>query len=96
MILYKKIWLFPNEKTGLPYVDPRKWLFRICEAAEVRKLGYYAIRRYVASILDDKYKASRKSIQKLLRHKKESTTERYLYQIHSDLKNMAGLVVPKE
>jgi integrase len=77
-------------------LDPRKWLTRICEAAEVRKLGYHALRRYVASILDDKYKASRKSIQKLLRHKKESTTERYLYQIHSDLKSMAGLAVPKE
>jgi integrase len=63
---------------------------------KVRKLGYHALRKYVASILDDKYKASRKSIQKLLRHKKESTTERYLYQIHSDLKSMAGLAVPKK
>ena len=80
----------------MPYVDPRKWLFRICESAEERKLGYHALRRYVASILDDKYKASRKSIQKLLRHKKESTTERYLYQIHSDLKSMAGLAVPRK
>jgi integrase len=80
----------------MPYVDPRKWLTRVCEAAKVRKLGYHALKRYVASILDDKYKASRKSIQKLLRHKKESPTERYLYQIHSDLKSMAGLAVPKE
>jgi len=43
-----------------------------------------------------KYKQSRKSIQKLLRHKKESTTERYLHQIHSDLKDIAGMAVPKE
>ena len=55
-----------------------------------------AFRRYVASILDDKHKASRKSIQKLLRHKKESTTERYLYRIYSDLKDMAGMGVPAE
>jgi hypothetical protein len=30
-----------------------------------------------------------------LRHKKESTTERYLYQIHSDLQDMAGMGVPE-
>jgi len=92
----ESVWLLPNSKTGKPYVDPRKWLSRICDRAEVRRLGFHSIRRYVASILDDKHKASRKSIQKLLRHKKESTTERYLYQIHSDLKDMAGIGVPEE
>ena len=92
----KSIWLFPNPRTGKPYVDPRKWLSRLCKRAEVRNLGFHAFRRYVASILDDKHKASRKSIQKLLRHKKESTTEKYLYQIHSDLKDMAGMGVPEE
>jgi integrase len=91
----KNIWLFPNSRTGKPYVDPRKWLSRLCKRAEVRNLGFHAFRRYVASILDDKHKASRKSIQKLLRHKKEATTERYLYQIHSDLKDMAGMGVPE-
>jgi integrase len=92
----KSVWLFPNPATGKPYVDPRKWLSRLCKRAEVRNLGFHAFRRYVASILDDKHKASRKSIQKLLRHKKESTTEKYLYQIHSDLKDMAGMGVPEE
>jgi len=62
----------------------------------VRNLGFHAFRRYVASILGDKHKASRKSIQKLLRHKKEATTERYLYQIHSDLKDMVGMGVPED
>jgi integrase len=94
--LKKSIWLFPNPTTGKPYVDPRKWLSRLCTRAEVRNLGFHAFRRYVASILDDKHKASRKSIQKLLRHKKESTTERYLYKIHSDLKDMAGMGVPED
>ena len=85
-----------NPRTGLPYIDPRKWYFRLCDRAGVRKIGFHAFRRYVASILDDKYKQSRKSIQKLLRHKKESTTERYLHQIHSDLKDMAGMAVPEK
>jgi len=94
--LKKSVWLVPNPKTEKPYVDPRKWLFRICDRAGVRRLGYHAFRRYVASIFDDKHKASRKSIQKLLRHKKESTTEKYLYQIHSDLKDIAGQGVPEQ
>ncbi len=94
--LKKSVWLIPNKRTGKPYVDPRKWLYNICDRAKVRQIGFHAFRRYVASILDDKYKSSRKSIQNLLRHKKESTTERYLYQIHSDLRDMAGKAVPEE
>jgi len=30
-----------------------------------------------------------------LRHKKESTTERYLQMIHTDLSDLAGLARPK-
>ncbi|UCG07495.1 MAG: hypothetical protein JSV83_02240, partial [Desulfobacterales bacterium] len=48
-----------------------------------------------ASILDDKHKVSKKAIQRLLRHKKESTTERYLQMIHSDMADYAGLARPK-
>ena len=44
--LKESIWLFPNEKTDMPYVDPRKWFARICDAAEVRKLGYHAIVKF--------------------------------------------------
>lgn len=88
--------VFPSPRTGQPYVDPRKWYFRLCDRSGIRRIGFHAFRRYVASILDDKYKQSRKLIQKLLRHKKESTTERYLHQIHTDLKNVAGLAMPEE
>jgi len=89
------VWVFPNQRTGKPYVDPRKWFKNWCEKAGVRVIGFHALRRYVASILDDKHKVSKKAIQRLLRHKKESTTERYLQMIHSDLAVYAGLARPE-
>ena len=87
-------WVFVNERTKKPYVDPRKWFKNLCDKAQVRNHGFHALRRYVASILDDKHKISKKAIQNLLRHKKESTTERYLHMIHSDLKDYVGLAIP--
>jgi len=94
-LLKESVWVFPNWRTGKPYIDPRKWYFRLCDRAGVRRIGFHAFRRYVASILDDKYKQSRKSIQRLLRHKRESTTDGYLHQIHSDLRDVAGMAVPE-
>ena len=94
--LKESIWVFPNIKTGEPYVDPRKWLDRICTRAKTRNLGFHALRRYVASILLDKHKQSRKAIQKLLRHKRELTTERYISQIHTDLESITGLAMPEK
>jgi integrase len=88
-------WVFTNPRTGKPYVDPRKWYKNLCDRAKVRNLGFHALRRYVASIMDDKHKVSKKAIQNLLRHKKESTTERYLQMIHSDLSDYAGLAIPE-
>jgi len=88
-------WVFINNRTRRPYVDPRKWYNNLCTRAKVRNLGFHALRRYVASIMDDKHKISKKAIQNLLRHKKESTTERYLHMIHSDLKDYVGLAIPK-
>ena len=90
----ESVFVFPNTRTGYPYIDPRKWLNRICDRAKTRNLGFHAFRRYVASILLDKHKLSRKAVQKLLRHKRELTTERYIRQIHTDLESIAGLAMP--
>ena len=90
-----KVWVFPNAKTGNPYVDPRKWFANWCDLAGVENKGFHGFRRYVASILEDKYKVSTKAIQRLLRHKKITTTERYLHMIHSDLRGYAGMARPE-
>ncbi|MFC1535004.1 tyrosine-type recombinase/integrase [Thermodesulfobacteriota bacterium] len=93
--LRRASYVFPNPRTGKPYIDPRKWLKRICERAGVECKGFHAFRRYVASILADKYKKSAKYIQLQLRHKKQSTTEIYIHQIHSSLRDSVGLAVPE-
>ena len=49
----------------------------------------------VASILNDSGKASMKQIQKLLRHKRQSTTETYLHSIDRDLRDAAKLLEGK-
>ena len=55
-------------------------------------LGYHALRRYVASVLADTHKVSSKMIQRILRHKKVSTTERYIGSINHDLKGTLDLL----
>jgi integrase len=53
--------------------------------AGVKPFGTKAIRHHVASILNDSGKVSMKQVQKLMRHKRQTTTETYLHAIGSDL-----------
>jgi len=92
----RSVYLFPNPRTGKPYVDPRKWLGRICDRAKIENKGFHAFRRFVGSIMVDKHKVSMKFMQALYRHKRLTTTERYLHQVYSALRDMAGLAVPEE
>ncbi|MDA3897181.1 MAG: tyrosine-type recombinase/integrase [Desulfobacteraceae bacterium] len=89
-------YVFPNEKKGRyygkPHVDHRKFLKRLCERAQIKPFGYHALRRYVASVLADTHKVSSKAIQRILRHKKVSTTERYIGNINNDLKSTLNLL----
>lgn len=51
---------------------------------------------YVASVLADTYKVSAKQIQRILRHKNLSTTERYIQNINDDLKSTLDLLSQKK
>lgn len=73
-------WLFPNPKTGIPYVYRQKWVPRLCMLAEVKSFGLHGIRHLTASILI-KNEVSLIDIQTVLRHKKLTTTERYLHRL---------------
>ena len=64
----------------------------LCERARVKPFGFHALRRYVASILDDKFKVSIKKIQIILGHSNQATTERYLYHIHGDMRDTMNLL----
>lgn len=70
----------------------RDMMEKLCERAEVKPFGFHAIRHHVSSILNDSGKASMKQIQKLLRHRRQSTTENYLHSIEGSLRHAARIL----
>jgi integrase len=56
----------------------------LCEKAGIKAFGFHAIRHYVSSLMNDAGKGI-KQIQRILRHKRQSTTETYLHTIDSAL-----------
>ena len=77
---------------GKPVTVLQHFLERLCDRAEVKRFGYHALRRYVASMLNDKYKQSSKTVQRVLRHKNVHTTELYLKSINHDLAPVMNLL----
>lgn len=77
-------WVFINPQSEQPYVDHKKWMPRLCRQAGVKPFGMHAIRHLTASILAQNGVPTI-TIQAILRHKKISTTERYLHRLE-DLK----------
>lgn len=85
-------WVFPNPATGEPYVDRRKQLKRICRTVGIPYLGFHAIRHHVASLLSDTHKVSLPTIQKMLGHKRLTTTERYVQRLGNGVRQAADLL----
>ena len=54
--------------------------------AEVKQFGFHAIRHHEASILADSEKAGIGQIQKLLRHKRTTTTDNYINSLDPQAK----------
>jgi integrase len=86
---------------GKPYKERRRFMRGLCKRAGIQEFGFHALRRFVASMLDDSGKVGLKSIQKVLGHAKPSTTDLYLSQIRSDGKETmellsTALLVPVE
>lgn len=84
-----------NRHYGKPYTTRHRFLPGLCKRAGVKPFGFHAMRRYVASILADKHKVSAKTIQRILRHKSLATTERYIHNVHRDLKDTMNLLSEK-
>jgi integrase len=86
------LWLYKNRETkdshfvfvctrkgihyGKPFTTRRTFMKNLCKRAKVKPFGFHALRRFSASILADKHKVSAKTIQRVLRHKNLSTTEK--------------------
>jgi integrase len=65
------------------------------QRAGVREFGFHALRRYVASVLADTHKVSAKTIQRILRHKNVTTTEKYIHNINNDMRSVMELFSDK-
>ena len=73
----------------------RYMMERLCKRAEVKPFGFHAIRHHVSSILNDSGKASMKQIQKLLRHRRQATTESYLHSIEASVYEVVRILDDK-
>ena len=81
-----------NRHYGQPFTTRRQFMKGLCKRAGVKEFGFHALRRYVASVLADTHKISAKSIQRILRHKNVTTTERYIQNINHDLESTVNLL----
>ncbi|NLE25300.1 MAG: site-specific integrase, partial [Clostridiaceae bacterium] len=73
----KTVWVFPNPETGEPYAQRQRHMMHICKRAGVKIFGLHAIRHLAASILAQA-DVPMVTIQRILRHKNLTTTERYI------------------
>ncbi|MGD8835699.1 MAG: site-specific integrase [Desulfobacteraceae bacterium] len=81
---------------GKRYTTRRRFMKGLCKRAnkgikdkedKVTPFGFHALRRFFASRMADLGKST-KTIQRFLRHKHLSTTERYIHDINKDMKGM--------
>jgi integrase len=90
-----------NRDKESQYVFPRfrdlrnktyRLMRRLCRRAGVKEFGFHAIRHHVASVLQDSGKATVKEIQLLLRHRRQSTTDKYLHLIERHLRDAVNIL----
>jgi integrase len=73
----KTEWVFPNLENGKPFKVRQHHMKKICKQAGVKPFGLHAIRHLTASILAQE-DVPMVTIQRILRHKQLTTTERYI------------------
>ena len=84
-----------NRHYAKPFTTRRRFMKGLCKRAGVKPFEFHALRRYVASVLADTHKVSAKTIQRILRHKTVTTTERYIQNINQDLAATMNLLSGK-
>jgi integrase len=75
-------WVFPDPRTGLPYIARQHWLGRLCGKAGILPFGLHGIRHLSASILIQSG-VSLIDVQTILRHENLTTTQRYVHRLES-------------
>ena len=74
------------------YIEKRYTMRGLCRKAGVKPFGFHAIRHHVASILADSGKASLSQIQKMLRHRRVTTTDGYIKTLDPQLRQVANVL----
>jgi integrase len=87
-------WVFLNPETGQPFRERKRWMKGLCLKAGVKHFGLHAIRHLNPSLLAN-YGIPAMQIMTILRHKRLSTTQRYLHQL-GDLKVALQLLSKKK
>ena len=91
-----QIWVFYNTKTEDRYTRRPKLMKGLCKRAGIDPdFGFHSLRHFVASLLADSGKVSKKTIGALLGHKELKTTEIYLHSIESSEKEAVELLSGK-
>ena len=89
-------YVFTNPETGDGWKKnqhPMKnFMARICEKAGVQEFTFHALRHYVARFLRDSGKATPYHLQKLMGHKRLTTTEEYLKSLGSGLEDLVETI----
>ncbi|MGO9018393.1 MAG: tyrosine-type recombinase/integrase [Syntrophobacteraceae bacterium] len=70
----------------------RHLMERLCERAQVKRFTSHSIQHHGASVLQDSGKATLKELQLFLRHRRQTTTENYLYQLDPRLARVVGVL----
>ncbi len=86
-------WVFPGADGDKLSFSKRRYLMkRLCEKAGVKSFGFHGIRHHVASVLAESGQASFTQIQKLLRHKRSTTTDHYLKALDPQLQQVSSVL----
>ena len=86
-------YVFHNiDGTRYTYIQKRDTMKKLCRKAGVKIFGFHAIRHHVASILADSGKASLSQIQKMLRHRRTTTTDNYIKTLDPQLRQVANVL----
>jgi integrase len=91
----KSDFVFPNPETGEKYTCRQHYLKRVCKRAGVPAFGWHAIRHLTASILISNG-VPLTTIQKILRHKNLTTTQRYVHELDYDRVKIQQVLSRKE
>jgi integrase len=84
-------WVFYNEQTQSRFLKRPKFMPGLCKRAGIDPpFGFHALRHLMSSLLDGDPKVSTKTIQKILGHASQRTTEIYLHELDTAMDSLSG------